>query len=221
MRLTQRDHEILRWVNRFGGVTQAQIARDWFGEQGTEDGMPAARRRIRLLRRAGLLVTHRLLWRVSPLVTCTRTGASAAASSLKPYSPRLFDLQHNLQVVDIASALLRSHPAGTWRTEKELRAGGFRVATYLSDYAHLPDGIYEAPGGAQVAVEFDRTPKSSARYGRLVSDYLDAVAQGSLTSVLFVVANGGLAARIRKAITEERAADVAAVVVWAGGTFDC
>jgi hypothetical protein len=94
------------------------------------------------------------------------------------------------------------------------------VATYLSDYAHLPDGIYEDPSGARVAVELDRTPKSSARYGRLVSDYLDAVAQGSLTSVLFVVANGGLAARIRKAITEERAADVASVVVWAGGAFD-
>lgn len=196
-----------------------QVAREWFGAPGQSDGMPAARRRIGRLLRAGLIERRKVLWQVPPLVSCTRAGVALASSTLKPYSLRLFDLQHNLQVVDIASALTRRHPGATWTTERELRAGEFRIGARHSDYLHLPDGVFECPVGHRVAVELDRTPKSSARYGRLVSDYLDAIAIREVNAVVWIVSASALAKRIQAAIADERATDVASVVIWAGGEF--
>ena len=200
-------------------VTLAQVAREWFGTAGAPDGAPAARRRLAALERARLIRRQRLLWHAPSLVTCTTSGAKLVSSPLAPYVPRLFDLEHDLEVVDIACAVTRRHPEGSWITERELRAGRVMLPMQKRDYLHLPDGVFEWAGSRRVAFELDRTPKSSARYERLLIDYLDAFARGELSGLVWVVSNDSLARRIEATIREQRAADVASVVVWSGELF--
>ena len=160
------------------------------------------------------------MWLVPSVVTCTRWGAAMASSPLAPCVPRLFDLEHNIAVVNIASEITRRHPEGLWITERELRAGRITLLTRNREYLHRPDGVFQCGEGRGVAFELDRTPKSSARYERLLSDYLDTFARGDqLTGVVWVVESRTLATRIQAVISEQRAADVASVVLWSDGRF--
>jgi hypothetical protein len=219
LRITPRDHSIILWVNRFGLVSFAHVARVWWGIGGAPAGAPAARRRLAVLERARLIWRQRLLWHAPSVVTCTTSGAKLVSSPLAPYVPRLFDLEHDLAVVDIAGAVTRRHPEGSWITERELRAGRITLPMHKRASLHLPDGVFEWAGSRRVAFELDRTPKSSARYERLLIDYLDAVSRGELSGLVWVVSNRSLARRIEAIIREQRAADVASVVVWLGETF--
>ena len=167
VRLTPRDLEVLRYAVRHGMVTSDQLGARFFRTA-------AARRRLRALERAGLLVSDRVLAAHPAVVRATPRGARLAGCDLAPASLDLARIRHNLALVDLSEQLLATHPGSSWTTERELRRDRMRAARNGDAWERqrrVPDGLLLLADGTRVAVELDLTPKRSARLDLLAGAY--------------------------------------------------
>jgi hypothetical protein len=128
----------------------------------------------------------------------------------------LAELAHDLEVLNLSEYLLTAYPGSYWITEREVRQhlrGGHSLSGLSGQ---VPDGVLVLLD-RRVAIEYERTPKSSARYRSLLERHLRSVQERAWTEVWWVVESAALALRIRAAIEAERASDVASVVLWREG----
>ena len=168
VRLAPRDLEVLGYAVRHGMVTPEQPATRFFGSP------EAAKRRLRALEAAGLLVHDRVLLSLPAVVRATPAGACLAGCDLAPASLDLARIRHNLALVDLSEQLLAAHPGSVWTTERELRRDRMRAARAAGGWERqrrVPDGLLRLAGGTRVAIELDLTPKRSARLGLLAGAY--------------------------------------------------
>jgi hypothetical protein len=166
--LTTRDREVLRYAVRHGMVTPEQVGARFFSSP------EAARRRLRTLEAAGLLVSERLVLGLPSVMRATPAGARLADCDLPPASLDLARLRHNLALVDLSEELLASHPDSAWTTERELRRDRMRAARSGGRWERrrrVPDGLLRLHDGRRIAVELDLTPKRSARLDLLAGAY--------------------------------------------------
>lgn len=204
---------MLAWIDRYGLASTRQVMRHWFGTPGQLDGASAARRRIRYLTDAGLLATTAPLFGQPPVVTATRLGARLVGSELPLAHLALTEVIHDLAVLDLSRDLTSLYAGSAWLTEREVRHGLPKFTELLHHRGEVPDGILVLASERRVAIEYDRTPKSSARYRSLVEGHLRSMHDGLWEEVWWVVDATATAHRIRAAIDEERANDVASVVL--------
>ena len=144
VQLTERDLAILRDLTRFWAMTVDQVARRHFA------AVNSAANRLGNLVAAGFVRVERLGFQGRASYLTTPVGARLADVGLPAarYSPAA--VRHRLAVVDLADALLASHPGAVWISERELRRDGMmtvrdrRRGQLLSGTPHAPDGVLVA-----------------------------------------------------------------------------
>ena len=115
MRLTERDLELLRWINGHGFVTGNQVA-DWMGAS-----MQAAHRRLGLLHQGGYLLRERLFHSEKRAYRVSALGHEISGdtlSRLEMISPAIY--RHNQMLVDLAHAVTVK-TGGDFTPERRLR----------------------------------------------------------------------------------------------------
>ena len=152
MRVTERDIELLLWLNGFGFVLVSQIAK-WMGVD-----FSTAARRVRALVEAGLVrrVKSSIL-SATPIIV-TPKGAQVAGDSLPPLSGiRPGEFRHDAVLVDVARGLTARFPGSHFEPVRRIRHSGA-----LAEAKHLPDG-YVHRGADRYIVELELTVKSRKR----------------------------------------------------------
>jgi hypothetical protein len=194
--LTTRDAELLRFAVRHGMVTPEQLATRFFSSPAS------ARRRLRSLVSAGLLVTEGPVLTIPAVVRATATGTRLAGCDLAPASLDLARVRHNLALVDLSEQLLAAHPGSDWTTERELRRDRMRAARAGGRWERqrrIPDGLLRPAGGQRIAIELDLTPKRSARLDILAGAY---AVDRDVDLVWWYLPSETAAARMRSLVAE-------------------
>jgi len=181
--LTPRDHDILRWIGRYGVVSTEQVARRWFlpRRKATTTGpwtTSSAYHRVQDLEESGLLQRDQIYLRGPHILRLTLKGARIAGSGVRPAQLVPATVDHALAVVDLTERLLKETPGTTATTEREIRAQQVRARLSRRDEGddgpalrRVPDAIVHLPTGGKVAVELDRTPKRSKEIERIADAY--------------------------------------------------
>jgi hypothetical protein len=180
--LTERDHEILRWMTRHGVVTAELVGRRFFWRPAANDyGKWAAYRRLRALRELGLVLSNKPFADRPAVLRVTREGAEIADVGLRPAPLVLSELRHSLAVVWLTEYLLAENAGAELTTERELRAQRYRElrdGARQAEQGRAPDALLRIPtkgAGAQgvmiVAVELDLSRKDRRAMERMVRQY--------------------------------------------------
>ncbi|MGO8687273.1 MAG: hypothetical protein ACLQT7_08880 [Candidatus Dormibacteria bacterium] len=199
MALSARDRDVLGYAVRHGMVTADQLGARFFAST------PSARRRLRTLGAAGLVISDRVLLTLPAVVRATPAGARLAGCDLPPATLDVARIRHNLALVDLSEELLAAHPGSAWTTERELRRDRMRAARAGDRWERqrrIPDGLLRLAGGRRIAIELDLTAKRSARLELLAGAYavdrdVDAVwwylpSEAAATRMQRLVAQRGL-----------------------------
>ncbi len=206
--LTNRDIEILDWINRLGAVGAKHVAvRFEMNDQ------PAYRRLNRLVKE-GLLAYHRLLFHCPGLYVATRKALSWRGPSglaLYEVTPGLFE--HTWQVASVAAALGRDLSGWQVWSERELRwherqeqklLASARVGTKGDrDVLHRPDLVLVSPQGRLVAVEVELTTKERPRLVKICRGW----ARARHVDAVYYLAAPQVDVAVRRAVSETRSED--------------
>jgi hypothetical protein len=171
-----RDDSILHFVAESRYVTHSQLfefAQLYYGE----DNRPVFNWRIRRMVEGGLARKRALpLLAGDALYSITRSGIYAlerggtfylGANLDRDDERRAYQVPHALEINNIRLALLRSGRLLHWIPESFIRVVNLSPAY---GYAKVYDGIAdlrEGLGGVQVAIEYERTLKSPAKYEKI------------------------------------------------------
>lgn len=154
VRITSRDIEILRWINRLGFLNIDQIATHFHISK------PTAYARLRKLVK-GQYLTHEYCLHSEPGVyRVTRLGADIADDPIPPLKElRLGSFKHDTVVASVMIRLATKYNCEV-TTERELRRNTpFKKRERKT---HFPDGLLNLPD-KKVAIEVELTSKSSWR----------------------------------------------------------
>jgi hypothetical protein len=163
IRLTQRDLQLIQWVNSIGFVTIHHIA------QYLKIAKPTAYARIHKLTSHGYLIHEHIFHGAAGIYRVTQTGVQVSGSELPPLRKvSLATYRHDLQVIDLSFKLLQRY-GGEFIPERQLRHDkgiyGFGSAT------HMPDGALQL-GDKQIAIECELTKKSKRRIEKIIGHYM-------------------------------------------------
>lgn len=115
----------------------------------------------------------------------------AIRPTFEPSKLKLTTLQHE---VDIQMARCAAECAGWSAWTPGARLGASRVGE------KRPDAVAIDPNGQVVAIEIERTIKTTKRYEVLLSQYLQAAAKGRYSRVVWLCPTADLAERLRRII---------------------
>lgn len=160
MKLTQRDVELLLWINGFGFVLVSQITK-WMGVD-----FSTAARRVRALVQAGLVRRVKSSILSSTPIIVTAKGAQVAGDSLPPLSGiRTGGFRHDAVLVDVARGLTARFPGSQFEPARRIRHSGA-----VAEAKHLPDG-YLHIGADRYIVELELAVKSRKRLEAIMAEH--------------------------------------------------
>jgi DNA-binding Lrp family transcriptional regulator len=184
MKITKRVVRLLYWINGFGWVSVAQVAKYMSVSFTTAARMIRRLVEAKLVRRVAIPGIS-----VSPLVV-TSLGCKIAGDGLTPLGGiRVGEFRHDGKLVDVAREL-------------EARFGVFEPARRLrqnmapDDKKHLPDGILHRADGTRVIIELELTAKAPRRLARIIREH---AADLSVQEVWYVTDNAAVARAVRRA----------------------
>lgn len=163
MKFTDRDADLIRWINGHGFVTIRQIAR-WMGAS-----YQAAQRRTQLLADADFL-THSWPIRGERVYLPTRRAVARAGDELPPINRiTLGSYLHDLQLVDLEHCLV-TETGGTFTSERRLRHERGLIGVGVS--GHVADGLLNLGVGKPIAIELELSTKAKRRLTKIIRGYL-------------------------------------------------
>ena len=164
MQFTERDAQLLRWINGHGFVTLRQIAR-W------NDGFyQAAQRRVRQLVDHGYL-ERRAIFHGDRAHWLTKLGRQLCGDDLPPPKDiKLGSYRHDLKLVDLSLSLL-SVLGGRFTPERRVRQ--ILGVTKFGERYHVPDGwLHIDDEGEPVAIELELSTKGTDRLDKILQDHV-------------------------------------------------
>ena len=153
MQFTERDAQLLHWINGHGFVTLRQIVR-W-----NDSYYQAAQRRVRQLVDHGYL-ERRAIFHGDRAHWLTKLGRQSCADNLSPPKDiKLGSYRHDHMLVDLSLSLL-SVLGGRFTPERRVRQiMGF---TKFGERYHVPDGwLHLDDEGDPVAIELELSTKGT------------------------------------------------------------
>lgn len=186
VRLTERDLQMIRWINGHRAATAEQVAKK-FGL-----GIPTAKKRLHGLKSLDCLVYEKVFQNKPGVYRAAARGIAAASDSLPAARLALGPYEHDLQLVDLAVAL--EHRTGAqWQTDRQIRRE--KGLKGVGTPGHSPDGVLVFPGSTRIAVELELSPKGTGKIEKILKEYAGSQYQ----EVWYFVNCDYLAARIRSA----------------------
>lgn len=163
MRFTERDADMIRWINGHGFVTIRQIAR-W-----KNSSYQAAQRRTQLMTSAGIL-TYRWPFRGERVYLPTKRAVVRAGDELPPINRIAHGSYfHDLQLVDLAQCLV-SETGGVFMPERRLRHERGLIGVGIA--GHVADGLLDLGSGKPIAIELELSTKAKRRLAKIIRGYL-------------------------------------------------
>jgi hypothetical protein len=186
VRLTERDLQMIRWINGHRVATAEQVASK-FGLSA-----PTAKKRLQGLKSLDYLVYEKVFQGKPGIYRAAARGIAVTEDSLPVARLVLGSYEHDLQLVDLAVSL--EHRTGAqWQTDREIRHE--KGLKGVGTFGHSPDGVLLFPGGARIAVELELSPKGAGKIEKIFMEYAGSQYQ----EVWYFVNCDYLAARIRSA----------------------
>lgn len=162
MKFTERDADMLRWINGHGFATIRQTGR-WMGSS-----YQAAQRRVQRLTEAGLL-RHEWLMRRERVYWPTKHGISICDDDLPPLGHiAAGSYNHTLQLIDLAEFLVADF-GGQFVPERRLRHD--RGSAGVGVRGHVPDGHLHLPARKPIAIELELSTKGQKRLAQIMRQY--------------------------------------------------
>src|SRR3990167_8132278 len=162
MQLTERDVEILGFINDFGFCEVSHIGKR-FGLKNL--------RSYKVMKRliCGGLVAHERVFHNRPgIYFVTREGAKHTPLPQIYKIPK--DLyKHQIAIIDVYFKLIQLYPDAVWISERVLKRDKFTEG--IGRAGHLADGKLILPDRKQVAIEVELTMKSRRRLEQIFRAY--------------------------------------------------
>ncbi len=163
MKFTERDADMIRWINGHGFATIRQISR-WMGSS-----YQAAQRRTQLLAESGFL-EHQWPFRGERVYVPTRCAIARSGDMLPPLNRISHgSYLHDLQLVDLAHQLV-TETGGDFLPERRLRHERGLIGVGFS--GHVADGLLDLRSGKPIAIELELSTKGKRRLAKIIRGYL-------------------------------------------------
>lgn len=159
--LTRRDVAGLRWIAEQYAVRTDVLSHLLSGAAAWSS--PRTAGVVTRWRHAGLVERRRFLVGDPPLVWPTAIGLRRIAAPYLPHPPAVGLLAH-LHAVSLVRLGVERNGGRRWVSERAL------LRRRRTRDAHLPDGMFRAPGGVDVAVEVELTRKPGPRLRSIVDE---------------------------------------------------
>lgn len=163
MKLTARDLEILKFINKFGFTRIDHIVNKF--DFGTKR---RAYFRLRQLVDGSLVAHERILYNDAGFYRVTAKGANFTEL---PYLAKvnLATYEHDIKLINLSLELLRRYPKADWISERMLKK---EKHDRVGKRGHFCDGILVMPDDTQIAIELELTKKGKARLERIINGYV-------------------------------------------------
>lgn len=161
-KLTERDLQILSFINAFGCCEMPQLDRR-FGLS-----KPRNYQLMNRLLKAGLVKHERVFYGRHGIYRLTAKGAKL--TDLPPLARiPLATYHHDLTLIELYLRLRERYPQAHWMSERALMRD--KHADGVGKRGHLPDGVLILPEQKPIAVEVELTLKSKPRLERILKGY--------------------------------------------------
>jgi len=162
IRITERDLEILNFINDFGFCEMPQLERR-FGLK-----KPKSYMLINRLIKVGLVKHERLFYGRHGLYRLTKKGAQH--TELPPLAKVVLgNYRHDIRLIEVYLKLRTLYPEARWISERKLKRE--KYCDGVGKRGHLPDGMLIFPDGKEVAIEVELTAKDKNRVERILKWY--------------------------------------------------
>ncbi|OGT35278.1 MAG: hypothetical protein A3F11_10125 [Gammaproteobacteria bacterium RIFCSPHIGHO2_12_FULL_37_14] len=162
MLITDRDVEILNFINEFGFCEMPQIEKK-FGVK-----TPRSYKVMQRLVKAGLVNHERVFHNRHGAFYLTNEGAKYT------HLPAIFNLpkdnyKHQLTIMEVYFKLIQLYPTVVWVSERVLKRDKFTEG--IGKSGHIPDGKMIFPDNREIAIEVELTLKSKRRLEQIFRAY--------------------------------------------------
>jgi len=162
VRIGNRDIVGLTWCGEQGTMRLDQLAK-LFSQLDRRTVSPdAARKTIGRWLDNGLAQGQVLLAGEAPYYWPTVLGMRTVGLNFPAVPPAIVTLAHSHFVNEVRLFAQRNYPDATWRSERAIKSV-LPARQRGAHVPHLPDGELHLQGGAVVAIEAERTPKTIER----------------------------------------------------------
>ena len=187
MEFTDRDAQVLRWINGHGFATGSQVA-NWLGVR-----YQTAHRRLKILTEGGYLKSARVGHNRQTL-RLTKAGVTRCGDDLPPLRAiRFGSFSHDLQLIDLAT-WLTSETGGEFTPERRIRQQ--RALKGVGIHGHVPDGLLKLDGQQPIAIELELSTKGWQRLQTILQSY---AADFDIGEVWYFAGNDALRKRLKRA----------------------
>ena len=163
MLLTNRDMEIIRFINEFGFCEMPQIEKRFSLKK------PRGYKVIKRLIEAGLVVHEYVLRNKHGIYRLTREGAECTDLPMLKYIS-LGSYLHQLTVVNVHLELMQRFFNATWISERRLKRDKFLEKGFYR-IGHIADGMLVFPDDKKIAIEVELTMKGKDRLDKIITGY--------------------------------------------------
>jgi hypothetical protein len=183
MRLTERDEQMLAWLDvvRLCDMDAIRFALGGLSGAGEPVSLRKAQQWVARVAEVGLVDRQRLTFRDGSIVWATHQATGKAAPNLYRQTTR-----HEIVVASAAARFLcRGY---TWERDRKPQ----------NRNDHQADGV-ASRGGVRELVEVELTPKTGARYGKIIDDHARRLEREGFARVIYF----GTPAALRAAGADE------------------
>lgn len=162
MLITDRDVEILNFINEFGFCEMPQIEKK-FGVK-----TPRSYKVMQRLVKAGLVSHERVFYNRHGAFYLTHEGAKHTPLPAISNLPK--DIyKHQLTIMEVYFKLIQLYPDAVWVSERVLKRDKFTEG--IGKSGHIPDGKMIFPDHREIAIEVELTLKSRRRLEQIFRAY--------------------------------------------------
>lgn len=163
MQITERDIEIIRFINDFGFCEIKQIEKQF--------GITKSRgyQIMKRLVNANLVIHEKVFHGAHGIFYVTKLGSEC--TDLPPIKNIPKDnYQHQLAIIEMFLKLKDQYPEAEWISERRIKRDKYRKG--LGKRGHIPDGMLIFPDNKEVAIEIELTLKSKRRLKEIFHTYI-------------------------------------------------
>lgn len=160
--MTERDMEIIKFINNFGFCEISQINKKFNLKK------PRNYQILNRLIEAKFLKHERVFFGRPGIYRTTAKGAELTDFPALEKIP-LTNYAHNMLIADLYLKLMEKYPEATWISERQLKFD--KCFDGIGKYGHTADGILFFPDGKEIHIEVELTMKGQRRLEKILKSY--------------------------------------------------
>jgi DNA-binding Lrp family transcriptional regulator len=162
MQITERDIEILQFINEFGFCEMPQL------EKRFNLKTPRSYKIMQRLVKAGLIIHERILYNRPGVFYLSQRGAKQTDLPAI-INISLASYKHQIMIIEVYFKLIQRYPEAQWISERKLKRDKFQDG--IGKRGHIADGMLIFPDQKKVAIEIELSAKGKRRINEIFRSY--------------------------------------------------